>query len=81
LPVVSDILGPQKNSETLTDANGDARFLVGSATWSYMILKYPDGYDSIVPIAEQQEVEIETPAGGKVEYTFRLARKNPASNK
>jgi hypothetical protein len=46
-----------------------------------MILKYPDGYDSIVPIAEQQEVEIETPAGGKVEYTFRLARKNPASNK
>lgn len=72
-PVVSDILGPQQNSETLTDANGDARFLVGSATWSYMILKYPDGYDSIVPIAESQEVEIETPVGGKVEYTFRLA--------
>ncbi len=78
-PVVSDILGPQQNSETLTDADGYARFLVGSATWSYMILKYPDGYDSIVPIAEQQEVEIETPAGGKVEYTFRLARKNAAS--
>ncbi len=71
-PVVSDILGPQQNSETLTDADGYARFLVGSATWSYMILKYPEGYDSIIPIAERQEVEITTPVGGKVEYTFRL---------
>lgn len=74
-PVVSDILGSNQKAETLTDADGSVRFLVGSATWSYMILKYPEGYGSIVPIAESQEVEIETPAGGKVEYTFRLVKK------
>ncbi len=74
-PVVNDILGRHRNGETLTDEDGYVRFLVSPATWSYMILKYPESYNSIVPIDGRQEVEIETPVGGKVEYTFRLVRK------
>ncbi len=78
-PVVNDILGRHRNGETLTDEDGYARFLVGPRTWSYMILKYPEGYNSIVPIDGRQEVEIETPVGGKVEYTFRLVRSKAAA--
>lgn len=84
-PVVNDSLGSTQAQDTLTDADGYARFLVGPATWSYMILKYPEGYDSIVPesarpahfseeITKGQEAEIPTPVGGKVEHTFRLIK-------
>ena len=67
---------PPKQS-VLTDATGTFRALVDSATWSYSVASFPDGYDSVVPINGLQELEIETPAGGRVEYTFKLRKKTP----
>lgn len=72
-----DILGESHvEHHEETDADGYFRCLVGPETWSYMVGRFPDGYDSIVPIDRSQEVEIKTPVGGKVEYTFRLLKTN-----
>lgn len=76
-----DILGGRHvQQSTITDADGYFRCLVSSYPWSYIIQKYPEGYDSIVPIDGRQEVEIETPVGGKVEYTFRLVESRSQTN-
>ncbi|MCA9042317.1 MAG: hypothetical protein KDA65_18335, partial [Planctomycetaceae bacterium] len=60
-----------------TDADGYYRCLVESNPWSYMVYQSPPGYRRIVPINGRQETRIETPPGGKVEYTFRLLKKKP----
>lgn len=75
-PVVSDTIPVDRDQHknTLTDTSGYVHFLVGPETWSYMILKFPEGYNSIVPINGGYEIAIETPVGGKVEYTFRLSK-------
>ncbi|MCA9059993.1 MAG: carboxypeptidase regulatory-like domain-containing protein, partial [Planctomycetaceae bacterium] len=57
-----------------TDEDGYYRCLVDHWTWSYMIYQPAAGYSGIVPINGRHEVEIPTPAGGKVEYTFRCVR-------
>jgi WD40 repeat protein len=58
----------------LTDANGNYRCLVSSYPWSYSVAQFPPGYNSVVPINGLQELEIQTPSGGRVEYTFRLRK-------
>jgi len=63
--------GPQ---DRVTNTDGEFRCLVDSATWSYSVTKFPNGYDRIVPINGRHEIEIPTPAGERVEYTFRLVR-------
>jgi ribosomal protein S6E (S10) len=78
--VVSDTIpvDRDKHKNTLTDNAGYAHFLVGPETWSYMIRKYPKGYNSVVPINGGYETALETPVGGKVEYTFRLTKTKAA---
>jgi hypothetical protein len=75
-PVVPDILGidPAEYRDVVTDEDGCFRCLVGPITWSYMVWKFAGGFNRIVPIDGRQEVEIETPPGCKVKYTFRLMR-------
>ena len=58
----------------VTDAEGKYFCLVGPETWSYSVAKFPDGYASVVPINGRHELEIETPSGGRVEYTFQLCK-------
>lgn len=57
-----------------TDAEGRFSCLVEPITWSYSIAEFPAGYATVVPINGRQELEIETPSGGRVEYTFRLRK-------
>jgi hypothetical protein len=80
--VVSDTIAVDRDKQknTLTDQAGYAHFLVGPEKWSYMILKFPEGYNSIVPINGGYETAIETPLGGKVEYTFQLSKTKRAPN-
>ncbi|MCA9063086.1 MAG: M48 family metalloprotease [Planctomycetaceae bacterium] len=63
-------------SEYETDEDGYYTCLVDRWTWSYMIYQNAPGYSGIVPIDGRQEVEIPTPIGGKVEYTFQCVRKD-----
>ena len=58
----------------MTDADGVYRCLVDEATWSYSVMEFPPGYDRIVPIKGRHELELETPVGGRVEYTFKLVK-------
>lgn len=70
-----DIMGSnQSDFEPKTDKKGYFRCLVSSAHWSYMVGSFPNGYSKIVPIDGRSELELETPPGGKVEYTFRLVK-------
>lgn len=66
--------GLPAEEEYETDSEGYYRCLVGPRTWSYTVYQHPKGYDSIVPIDGRHEVEIATPSGRRVEYTFRLVR-------
>jgi len=75
-PIVPDILGVDRrdHENVVTDAHGYFRCLVSPKTWSYMIAKLPDGYDSLVSIDGKQEVELEAPVGGKTEFTFQMVK-------
>jgi WD40 repeat protein len=82
-PDTIDVIAPQVKPPAgapigkqplVTDAEGRYRCLVGAATWSYSVSGFPPGYDSIEPIKGLQEVEIATPEGGRIEYTFKLLR-------
>ncbi|MFO0903823.1 MAG: M56 family metallopeptidase [Pirellulales bacterium] len=57
-----------------TDANGNFRCRVRAGRWNYMVGKFAEGYSAIIPIDGRQEVELETPIGGRVAYTFRLVK-------
>lgn len=59
----------------VTDADGKYSCLVSPTTWSYSVARFPDGYESVVPIQGRQELEIQTPSGGRVEYTFKLRKR------
>ncbi len=75
--IENDILGSEHaDLEETTDADGYMRRQVSSAKWSYMVSRYPDGYASILPIGGRQELELDTPIGGRTEYTFRLVKSN-----
>ncbi|MBS0202544.1 MAG: M48 family metalloprotease [Planctomycetes bacterium] len=68
---------PPQAQSVRTDATGTFRCLVDAATWSYSVAEFPDGYNSVIPINGSQELEIKTPSGGRVEYTFKLRKKAP----
>jgi len=72
--IVPDNLGgnPAAYEKVTTDQDGYFRCLVGPYPWSYMLHGRPPGYKGIVPIDGRHEVEIKTPVGGNVEYTFHL---------
>lgn len=68
--------GDPPESDYQTDADGFYRVHVGPRPgWAYMIYTCPDGYQR----AGFDEVELETPAGGKVEYVFKVRRKAASS--
>lgn len=77
-PVTSDILGLgiEERQGSVTDADGNSRFLVGPNSWSYMIGRFPAGYWRIEPIDGRQEAAVETPPGETIQFTFRLVRKS-----
>lgn len=58
----------------LTDAKGNFTCLESAYSWSYSVAEFPPGYHSVVPINGSQELEIDTPCGGQVEYTFKLRK-------
>lgn len=73
-PIENDGLGHRTDEDEATDKDGYFRRQVSAETWSYMVSRFPEGYDTIVPIDGRQEVELDTPVGGRQEYAFRLAK-------
>ncbi len=69
-PVVNDILGRHRNGETLTDEDGYVRFLVSPATWSYMILKFPEATTQSYLSTEDRKSKSKLPLAAKSNTRF-----------